>query len=1001
MWSKLNSEEKNIFCNRGEHSKNDTKPVTLTNNDQICTKSCSVYVGPPINMDRLKEYARKPPKEPTFGLNQRYPKRTKNEDLQEGLSQYIGPFDFEHLTSKPRVILDFLRVPSMSKLTMLLDLMYNDSLHRLCSNDLRGRERKDEIMRLRLYHKGTTIRKTFMELVNDYKRMKRTNTLNFSQISDLRHAYENILEPGEYLNKVNDDFDLSLDDSGIKIENMLNEFCMVPSFTDFLSTTIIANDKNKTEKLPQDLIDWVKEVRSRDSLILNDENDSTKTTEDKLKNVSIDVVEKEVNLKCNSNDDDNIENEKETPSHCLEKVKTSTDSLEQERNSTINQDMEISIDSVAEKSVTNYQDVEASESKVKEIPMVILEQETSIDVLKDETFTKKSEEEEVEEEDKKREEVEKEEKEGEENDEEGGEREETAINTLEENNISSNYSKINKIFKKKLLTHSLRITKAEKRTLVRIINSKFDPDKINWKRYKPSTRTRLFQVIVYFGSFRMALCDELHLDRLGLKNDKICEIDKLLRSIKVETGLLQQFFTFNGIENILIWPLGKDIVNIIIPESSPTINILFSFVRDIITKFCEKLKVLLRKSGLKIVLNKESLFENLPNYQIGKDVCNTELSLDYANVHTQSSSKKLNTEHLDLTKTSFCIKKNSSNEKICQSMINIIKSDDSIFQSWNECNNLNKFKSKLLQAGVTLPIEESNTLHCSKFVEIYVRWFCEEYLQGEKFYKLALSILKNIILHINTVGECTDTKVETAINNVLIILYHDPCFAKVYELYVNAKNPKCSSSSKHENFSDEKYNSDYVDVNKKAIGKVNIESNVNVQTNMIETNNVEMPSNNSGISTSCVFGKLNDVLVNDSEVTSNPQCSNYNSKNDFIYDFSNLLSENNDGSSNTLFENVDVDENNFNEANPFDDFPMTNLFDDNIPLENHSVNDMLGINLQFQQDKNTEEVSLISSCDQLVNYAVSDEISLEELNMAAVSDEYGFDNAGVLLPPYN
>jgi len=523
----------------------------------------------------------------------------------------------------------------------------------------------------------------------------------------------------------------------------------------------------------------------------------------------------------------------------------------------------------------------------------------------------------------------------------------------------------------------------------------------------------------------MALSDELHLDRLGLKNDKICEIDKLLRSIKIEAGLLQQFFTFNGVENFLIWPFGKDIVHNIISQSSPTINILFSFVKDIITIFCDKVKVFLHKSGLKIVLNKESLFEELSNDKIGKDGFNTKLSLEYENIPSTSSSvnidvfstdvqKNKNTEHLDLTKISICIDKNSSNEEICQSMIRILKSDDSILQSWIECNDSKKFKSKLLQAGVTLPIEESNTVHCSKFVEIYVRWFCEEYLQGDKFYKLALSILKNISIHINTVGECTNTKVEMAINNALIILYHDPCFAKAYESYLDAKiSPKCSSSSKYEISSVDKDHSDYKDVNTKCIEEVNIEPIIKVQTNAIDTDNAGITSITSDTSTSNVLDELNNAQVSDSD-TLNPQCSN-----DFIHDFTKLLSENDDGTSNNLFENIDVDENNlfntdliniddsncnplqFNESNPFDDFPMNNLFDDNIPLETHSVNDMLGINLQFQQDKNTEEVSLISSCDQLVNYAVSDEISLEELNTAAVSDEYGFDNAGVLLPPYN
>lgn len=50
--------------------------------------------------------------------------------------------------------------------------------------------------------------------------------------------------------------------------------------------------------------------------------------------------------------------------------------------------------------------------------------------------------------------------------------------------------------------------------------------------------------------------------------------------------------------------------------------------------------------------------------------------------------------------------------------------------------------------------------------------------------------------------------------------------------------------------------------------------------------------------------------------------------------------------------------------------------------------------MQFDQDRNSEEVSLIFSCAQLVNYAVSDEIRLEDINMAAIYNKYGIDNNG-------
>lgn len=86
---------------------------------------------------------------------------------------------------------------------------------------------------------------------------------------------------------------------------------------------------------------------------------------------------------------------------------------------------------------------------------------------------------------------------------------------------------------------------------------------------------------------------------------------------------------------------------------------------------------------------------------------------------------------------------------------------------------------------------------------------------------------------------------------------------------------------------------DYKDCNKKGNEEVNIEPIVNVQINTIDADNVEMSSVISEVCTSNVFDELNNVQVYESEA-SNPQCLNYNSKNNFIHDFSKLLRKNGD-----------------------------------------------------------------------------------------------------------
>ncbi|XP_060859341.1 uncharacterized protein LOC132936603 [Metopolophium dirhodum] len=928
---------------------------------------------------------------------------------------------------------------------------------------------KDEKQSIKLYKKGTTKKKSFLDIVNEYKHIMKTDRLSFYQVADIKHAYEGILEPGQYITKedldtcANENYKFNINDH-ISFDENNDDFIFddieitsdseLPFFENFPAPKL--ENCFQEIKFEHSLREYVKDVQPNNSFGLKYDK----------KNGSIEAIEREVHIQSTSKEDPYI-------------------------------NMEISSNVLERTTATNYSGAETSSENLG------LERPTN-------TLVKKR-------------------------------------------NSSSNYSKICERFIYKLLSDPITLTKSEKRMLRTIIFADMNPYKVKWKRRKSSEKSRLFQFIVYFGSLKMGLCDKLHLDLLDLKGKYICDmidIEKLLKSIQIESCVLEEYFSFTEVDNFLIWPLGKMIVNNIISQSSPTINILFSFVKKIVNSVCKRVKDFCRNSGLRIVLNKESLFENLSDVRIVKDVL-TELSLKYANIHTyplpvdndefsNNTPGTSNSEHFCVTNTGFCIKKNSSNEEICKSMVNILKSDDSIHQSWKECNNARRFISKLLKAGVTLPIKESNTGHGSKFVEVYVRWFCEEYLEDDKFYKLAVSILKNIFFYIDTASGFTDINIEDAINNALMILYDQPCFAKAYESYLNTKYPKCLSSSKHDSTNDTENHSDYKGVNIRAIEELQIEPNVqtdpidtnnvdmshvpsNIPTsnefnvlnnvtfknsvtpdlqstnydinNLIDTNNVDMslvPSNitisnvfdvfnnvtmknsvtpdlqstnydinnpidtnnvdmslvPSNIPTSNVFDVLNNVTIKNS-VTPDLQSINYDINSDFL--LQNLINEN----TNNLMENIgviddginifnnpdtvmmDIDDPSYNNIPGFNEFNEDSPFDDAIPttvmsldynlsngilesgnLEFQQTKNMEEIaqvpinsvdsfiifgekeeetNLQLQQAKNMEEVSMISS-DQLVYFDQSDEINLNEL-METDIDNYGFYNAGVLLPP--
>ncbi|KAL4154549.1 hypothetical protein QTP88_000406 [Uroleucon formosanum] len=1231
MSFKLNEEKKNNISNHGEHSTwFNTKSGKQGNNEYSFMKEGSLNLTSPIM--RLDKCARKLPEtteEHTFGLNQRCPKRRKIEHYHEKLikNNFIAPFNAENQTVMsvekfcefkykplcyktsllspsltPKIILNLMKNPSVNKLMKALEIMYTESMHIHGElNDMRDYEKIKQLTKqlkrylfelcyqqfcklwlhktsrsampygqklnrftasllkytrnittvcnknlkklllnksglmgypkishliiclnilryfftnlmrkisrmylmrhkkkqnfnslnkkhsIKLYVKGTTKKKSFLDIVNEYRDLMNTDKLSFYEVADIKYAYEDILKPGQHITKkeldicANENYNFKIN-YNISSNEKNDDFVFddiesiqdwVPDFLDNQLNPEIENC-NKTLKCPYTLLEYVYGVQSSNNV--------------DLKNESIEKIETESHIQSTSNEDRNI-------------------------------DVDISTDDLDRTIATNYSGAETSFENLK---------------LKRVTNT-----------------------------------------LIKKRNSSNNYSKISERFNYKLLSHQITLTKSEERMLSTIILADMNPYYVKWKRQKPSERTKLFQIILYFGSLKMGLCDKLHLARLDLKGQNICDmidIEKLLKSIKIETCILQECFTFTEGDNFLTWPLGKLIINNNISQRSQTINILFSFVKNIITKFCKKAKEICRKSGLRIVLNKESSFESLSNVRIGEDVLNTELSLKYANVHNYPSPVNndeflndvpgtSNSEHFYVTNTGFCVKKNSLNKEICKSMVNILKSDDSIHQSWKECNNSQMFISNLLRAGITLPIRESNTGHGSKFAEVYVRWFCEEYLQDDTFYKLALSFFKNIFLYIDPASGCTDIKVVDAINNAFMILYDQPCFAKAYESYLNTKYPKCMSSSKHVGTNDPENHSDYKGFNIRAIEELQIELNVNVQTDpiepnvdvqtdpiepnvdvqtdLIDTNNVDMSLVPSNIPTSNEFDILNDVIIknlitpdlqsasydidldflhtldeylygvqssnnvdpkNDKEneyiektdtiepnvdvqtdpidtnyvdisllpsniptsnefdilnditiknlITPDLQSANYDMDNDFL--LQNCINENSDNlmenidvidDGNNIFDNPDtaminIDDPNYNNVPGFNEFNEDSPFDDAIPttvMSYHinSSNGMLGSNSEFQQTKNTEDIDLVPissfdpfinfgvkgektnlqlqqaknmedvsmiSSDQFVNFDQNDEINLNELGELD-NDLCGFYNAGVLLPP--
>jgi len=228
---------------------------------------------------------------------------------------------------------------------------------------------------IKLYHPGTTKMKGFLEIVNEYKYLTNTNRLSFYQVDDIKHAYEGILQPGQYIDKndlnicanenyrfktnhnissndlntfINDDFDF--DDIDSTPESVLK----------LLNNTTIPNIDNyfKADKFPEHKFECYNEVQPRNYFGLKYDK----------KNGSIEAIETEVHIQSTSNKDHNIDIDIST--NDLEgttainyagaetfkslELKRATNTLRKERNNTPKSTLQLVLYNIPTPRIDNY-----------------------------------------------------------------------------------------------------------------------------------------------------------------------------------------------------------------------------------------------------------------------------------------------------------------------------------------------------------------------------------------------------------------------------------------------------------------------------------------------------------------------------------------------------------------------------------------------------------------------------------------------------------------------
>ncbi|XP_015368559.1 PREDICTED: uncharacterized protein LOC107165027 [Diuraphis noxia] len=529
-----------------------------------------------------------------------------------------------------------------------------NTISRKCSRMIRMRYKKkancksyiNNVHSIKLYHKGTTKRKDFLEIVDEYKQIINADRLSFNQVADIKHAYEGILEPGQCIDKAdlekcaNENYDFNKFQDGTKInhtDTIISEDLNISNNDDF--------DFDDIDHTPPSLLKLLRNIPnpyinnylyydnilghslakvglSPNHFVPNSNSNNMATTEDKLRKGFINCLEQDKTVIVNEDMDisvDNFEgatkysgaggssnhgfNDDKCTEHIPELVKEV-----QSHNSVILKDNKNYVETTKDNSKNGSIEAIEKEAHVKSTSSEDhnIENETpkhSLTVVKPfiNCLVHKR----------------------------------TAIVNQDIVISTGDVQKttVTKyLFQNKLLSHPKQLTSLAKRMLSIIIYSEINLHKINWKRYPRSTKVLLYQIIVYFKSFKKTLCDKLNFDRLSLRENNIynrIDIEKLLKSIQVETCVLKKYFTFPEAGNYLIWPIGKMIVNNVISRKSPIMMILSMFVKDIITKFYEKVNEFLHKSGLRIVLNKESLFQSLSYTRIKKYGLNTKLHLKY------------------------------------------------------------------------------------------------------------------------------------------------------------------------------------------------------------------------------------------------------------------------------------------------------------------------------------------------------------------------------------
>lgn len=382
----------------------------------------------------------------------------------------------------------------------------------------------------------------------------------------------------------------------------------------------------------------------------------------------------------------------------------------------------------------------------------------------------------------------------------------------------------------------------------------------------------------------------------------------------------------------------------------------------------------------------------------------------------------------------------NSHKYLTKIMMDVFQKNYTYFKNMIVVEGFKFKKSKFQGHGMKLPINVRKIkVNMVSFIESYIKWIEYEYpiIERDDFDKLYINILKNMISQIKVNNIKTKYRsnmisngniiFEKVINYTLMRLYKK--FKANKRILRSTTKRSIMPTLKNHSIQD-KSNSNYINIGNDNqsifdIKKNQVEENKIIEMNSVEfmdTNTIHSPSTSNSIYALC--NNFHNASYNEVNNMGSSPITDYIDDNFIDYKIDNLINEDKFGT-NIMYEdisdveddpmlyscnNVNLDCNSlgYNEIG-FDQIPMINTFDDaSLDTNADTVNEMLELNLNFQQIKTEGESLLMTACEQLVCYTQQgDEIGLinNDLDIPILEDlpenvdmSYGFDNAGVLLP---